>query len=64
MSLKLLLHFFADWDKDEKRLLLSKLVFDLPDVKDLDELLLNNKDKTLLDNKDEVLLNNKDEVAF
>jgi hypothetical protein len=42
---------------------LSKLVFDLTDVKDLDELLLNNGDKALLDNKDEVLLDAEDDVA-
>jgi hypothetical protein len=42
---------------------LSELVFDLTDVKDLDELLLNNGDKTLLDDKDEVLLDIMDEVA-
>ncbi len=63
MSLELLLPFFVDRDEDGKRLLLSKLVFDLTDVKDLDELLLNNGDKTLLDGKDEMLLDNKDEVA-
>jgi hypothetical protein len=63
MSLELLLPFFIDWDEDRKRLLPSKLVFDLTDVKDLDELLLNNGDETLLNNKDKVLLNNKDEVA-
>jgi hypothetical protein len=42
---------------------LSELVFDLTDVKDLDELLLDKGDKTLLNNKEEVLLNDKDEVA-
>ncbi len=42
---------------------MSKLVFDLTDVKDLDELLLNNGDKALLDNKDEVLLDAEDDVA-
>ncbi len=63
MSLELLLPFFVDWDEDRKRLLLSKLVFDLTDVKDLDELLFNDGVETLLDNKDKVLLDDKDEVA-
>ncbi len=35
---------------------MSELVFDLTDVKDLDELSLNNDDKVLLDDKYEVLL--------
>jgi hypothetical protein len=39
------LPFFVDWDEDGKRLSSSKLVFDLTDVKDLDELLLNDGDK-------------------
>jgi hypothetical protein len=63
MSLELLLPFFVDWNEDGKRLLLSELFFDLTDVKDLDELLLNNGDETLLDDKGEVLLDDKDEVA-
>ncbi len=42
---------------------MSELVFDLTDVKDLDELLLDDGDKTSLNNKDEVLLDDKDEVA-
>ncbi len=63
MSTESLLHFFVDWDEDGKRLLSSKLVFDLTDVKDMDELSLNNKDKTSLDNEDKVLLDDEDEVA-
>ncbi len=51
-----LLPFFIDWDEDRKRLSSSELVFDLTDVKDLDELSLNSDDKVLLNNKDEVLL--------
>ncbi len=58
ISLELLLPFFIDRDEDGKRLSLSELVFDLTDVKDLDEFLLDNNDKVLLDNKDKVLLNN------
>jgi hypothetical protein len=46
-----------------KETILSELVFDLTDVKDLDELLLNNNDEVLLDNKDEVLLDDKGEVT-
>ncbi len=46
MSLELLLQFFVDWDEDGKRLLLSELVFDLTDVKDLDELLFEDGDET------------------
>ncbi len=46
MSTESLLQFFIDWDEDGKRLSLSKLVFYLTDVKDLDELLLDNKDET------------------
>ncbi len=42
---------------------MSELVFDLTDVEDLDELLLNGNDEVLLNNKDEVLLDNKDKVA-
>ncbi len=64
MSLELLLPFFVNWDEDRKRLLLSKLVFNLTaDVKDLDELLLDNGDKMSLNDKDKVLLDNEDEVA-
>jgi hypothetical protein len=64
MSLELLLPFFVDWDEDGKRLLLSsELVFDLTDVKDLDELSLDDGNEMLLDNKDEVLLDDKEEVA-
>ncbi len=46
MSTELLLQFFVDWDEDGKRLLLSELVFELTDVKDLDELSLHDKDET------------------
>jgi hypothetical protein len=63
MSLELLLPFFVNWDEDRKRLLSSKLVFNLTDVKDLDELLLDDGDETSLNNEDEVLLDNADEVA-
>ncbi len=42
---------------------MSKLVFNQTEVKDLDELLLNDGDTTSLDNEDEVLLDDKDEVA-
>jgi hypothetical protein len=42
---------------------LSELVFDLADVEDLDELLLDNNEEVSLKDDDEVLLNNKDEVA-
>jgi hypothetical protein len=47
-----LFSLFVDWGEDGKRSSSSKLVFDLTDVKDLDELLLNNDDKVLLDNKE------------
>ena len=57
------LPFFVDRDEDGKRLFLSKLVFNLTDVKDLDELSFNDRDEMSLDNEDEVLLYNKDEVA-
>ncbi len=63
MSLELLLPFFIDWDEDGKRLLSFELVLDITDVKDLDELSLNNGDETSLDNEDKVLLDNEDEVA-
>ena len=63
MSLELLLPFFVDWDEDGKRLSLSELVFDLTDVKDLDEFLLDNGDETLLNDEDKVLLDNEDEVV-
>ncbi len=46
MSTESHLQFFIDWDEDGKRLLSPKLVFDLTDVKDLDELSLNDKDET------------------
>ncbi len=49
MSLELLLPFFVDWDEDGKRLLSYELVFDLTDVKDLDELSLDDGDETSLD---------------
>ena len=42
---------------------MSELVFNLTDVKDLDELLLDDNDKVLLNDKDEVLLDDKDKVA-
>jgi hypothetical protein len=58
------LAIFVDWDEDKKRSSSSKLVFDLTDVKDLDELSLDNDDKVLLDNNDEVLLNKDDEVLL
>jgi hypothetical protein len=45
MTLELLLPFFVDLDEDRKRLLTSELVFDLTDVKDMDELVLDNGDK-------------------
>jgi hypothetical protein len=57
------LPFLVNCDKDGKRLSSSELVFDLPDVKDLDEFLLDYDDKVLLDDKDEVLLDNMDKVA-
>ncbi len=60
MSLESLLPFFVDWDEDEKRLLSSKLVFDLTDVKDLDELSLDDGDKMSLNDKDKVLLDNEE----
>ncbi len=50
-------------DDDGKRLSSSKLVFDLTDVKDLDEMLLNDNDEMSLNDKDEVLLNDKEEVT-
>jgi len=37
---------------------MSELVFNLRDVKDLDELSLDNNDKVLLNDKDEVLSSN------
>jgi hypothetical protein len=43
---------------------LSELVFDLPDVKDLDELSLDNDDEVSLDNEGKVLLDNKDKGVF
>ncbi len=38
-------------------------MFNLTDVKKLDELSLDNDGKVLLDNKDEVLLDNEDKVG-
>jgi hypothetical protein len=42
---------------------LTELVFNLTDVKDPDELLLDNEDKELLNDEDEVLLDDEDKVA-
>jgi hypothetical protein len=42
---------------------LSELVFDLTDVEDLDELLLDGNDEVSLDDEDKELLDNEDEVA-